>query len=105
MHPIVDIEILYLPFHPTGGAAKSILTTMASPATVKRTSLGGNPVIVKHVSTPAHTQGQILSSPAAAATTVRTVSMPQVVTPGEQPKKIEKSELSPSTELNVETDT
>lgn len=75
---------------------------------VKRTSsLSTNPVIVRQISipttaTPAATQGQ--SSNSAAATIIS--KHPQIITAhgGEIPRRIEKSELSPSTELDVETD-
>lgn len=71
---------------------------------------GGNPVIVRQISIPAANSaaaGQSSNSAAAASTAIHTKPQQHIisVSGGEIPKRIEKSELSPSTELDVETDT
>ena len=68
---------------------------------------GGNPVIVRQISIPANSSAAGQSSNSAAASAAIHTKPQQIisVTGGEIPKRIEKSELSPSTELDVETDT
>ena len=69
---------------------------------------GGNPVIVRQISIPAANSAAAGQSSNSAAASAAIHTKPQQiisVTGGEIPKRIEKSELSPSTELDVETDT
>lgn len=87
-----------------GGTAKSILTTVSSTGAVKR-NISGGPVIVRQMSTPHTPAATTRGSQGHGSATTAAVRAMMQMSSGEIPKRIEKSELSPTTELDVESDT